>query len=87
MYILLPKKSLQTNLTKEKSLQTVLTKLLSIIPNNTYKLSPQKLFQTILTNYYHRNNCKLCLQKFIRYFNLLYIIHSLTCLPFTKGGG
>ena len=78
MYILLPKKSLQTNLTKEKSLQTVLTKLLSIIPNNTYKLSPQKSFQTILTNYHHRNHSKQYLQTITREIIANYAYKSLS---------
>ena len=29
-----------------------------IIPNVPYKLSSDKLFQVILTNYYQRNHCK-----------------------------
>ena len=52
-----------------------------MIPNNTYKLLSEnhfrqylqtivrESFQTILTNYYQRTNCKLHLEDIIREFN------------------
>ena len=37
-----------------------------IIPNVSYKLSSDKSFQVILTNYYQRNHCKHYLVTIIR---------------------
>ena len=56
-----------------------------IIQNKSWKLLQEKSlqylqtitresFQTMLTNYYHRNHCKLCLQKFIKELNLFQAI-------------
>ena len=54
--------NLQLQLSQKSSKQFIQTIITEIIWNSSYKLLPEKSFQTILTNFYHRSHSKLCFQ-------------------------